>query len=92
MYPVYLRGLAYLQGGQAERSVAEFHKTFDHPGVIVNFPLGPLSHLQYGRAQLLNHRPDEARKAYQDFLSLWKDADPGIPILEQAKAEFARLP
>ncbi len=92
MYPVYIRGLAYLKSGQPQQAAAEFQKIFDHRGVIVNFPLAPLAHLQYARAQLLNHRSGEARKGYQDFLALWKDADPGIPILKQAKAEFARLP
>ncbi len=92
MYPVYMRGLAYLKSGQAAQAAAEFQKFFDHRGVIVNFPLAPLAHLQYARAQMQNQRPEEARKAYQEFFTLWKDADPGIPILNQAKAEFAKLP
>lgn len=92
MYPVYVRGLACLKAGQGEQAAVEFQKIFNHRGVIANFPLGALSHLQYARAQLIIHRPDEARKAYQDFFTLWKDADLGIPVLKEAKAEFAKLP
>jgi len=96
MYPVYLRGEAYLSAGNADAgngalAAAEFQKILDHPGVIVNFPLSALSHLGLGRARVLAGDSAGARTAYQDFLALWKDADPDIPMLKQAKAEYAKL-
>jgi serine/threonine protein kinase/tetratricopeptide (TPR) repeat protein len=99
MYPVYLRGEAYLSQAQAARTnsenaglaAAEFQKILDHPGVIVNFPLNALSHLGLGRARALSGDAADARTAYQDFFALWKDADSDIPILKQAKAEYAKL-
>jgi len=91
MYPVYLRGEAYLGAGNGELAAAEFQKILDHPGVIVNFPLSALSHLGLGRARALSGDSAGARTAYQDFFALWKDADPDIPILKQAKAEYAKL-
>ena len=63
----------------------------DHPGITVNFITGALAHLQLGRAQAMMGDKAAARKSYQDFLALWKDADPDIPIYKQAKAEYARL-
>jgi hypothetical protein len=63
----------------------------DHPGITVNFITGALAHLQLGRAQAMMGNKAAARKSYQDFLTLWKDADPDIPIYKQAKAEYARL-
>jgi eukaryotic-like serine/threonine-protein kinase len=99
MYPVYLRGQAYLALAQITRTssenehhaAAEFQKILDHPGVIVNFPLSALSHLGLGRARALSGDKAAARTAYQDFFALWKDADSDIPILKQAKAEYAKL-
>jgi serine/threonine protein kinase/tetratricopeptide (TPR) repeat protein len=99
MYPVYLRGQAYLALAQITRTssenehhaAAEFQKVLDHPGVIVNFPLISLSHLGLGRARALSGDKAAARTAYQDFFALWKDADSDIPILKQAKAEYAKL-
>jgi tetratricopeptide (TPR) repeat protein len=91
MYPVYLRGEAYLGAGNGGLAAAEFQKILDHPGVIVNFPLRALSHLGMGRARALSGDSAGARTAYQDFFALWKDADPDIPILKQAKAEYAKL-
>ena len=90
MYPVYLRGLAYLRDGQSEQAVVEFQKILDHRYAVINFPLASLAYLQLARAKAARHDTD-ARLAYQDFLALWKDADPDIPILKQAKAEYARL-
>jgi len=92
MYPVYLRGEAYLGAGNGALAGAEFQKILDHPGVIVNFPLSALAHLGLARARALSHDVTGARTAYQDFFALWKDADPDIPILKQAKAEYAKLP
>jgi len=91
MYPVYLRGEAYLGVGNGGLAAAEFQKILDHPGVIVNFPLSALSHLGLGRARALSGDTAGARTAYQDFFALWKDADPDIPILEKAKGEYAKL-
>ena len=89
--PAYLRGLAYLQLGQGTQAAAEFQKLLDHPGVVTNNQLGSLAPLQLGRAQAMMGDQTTARKSYQDFLTLWKDADPDIPIYQQAKAEYAKL-
>jgi DNA-binding winged helix-turn-helix (wHTH) protein/predicted Zn-dependent protease len=91
LYPVYVRGQAYLRLGQASSAAGEFQKFLDHPGCLFNFPLGALAHLQVGRAYARAGDKAKARTAYQDFLRLWKDADPDIPILKQAKAEYAKL-
>jgi serine/threonine protein kinase/tetratricopeptide (TPR) repeat protein len=91
MYPVYIRGLAYLQAKEPERAAAEFQKMLDHPGIVLNFVTGALAHLQLGRAQVMMGDKESARKSYQDVLTLWKDADPDIPIYKQAKAEYAKL-
>jgi tetratricopeptide (TPR) repeat protein len=91
MYPVYLRGEAYLASGNGALAGAEFQKILDHPGVIVNFPLSALSHLGFARARGLSGDSAGTRTSYQDFFGLWKDADPDIPILKQAKAEYAKL-
>jgi eukaryotic-like serine/threonine-protein kinase len=92
MYPVYLRGYAYLLAHQGKEAAAEFEKFIGHPGVVLNFPLGALSRLGLARAYALQGDTTNARGAYQDFLTLWKDADPDIPILKEAKAEYAKLP
>ena len=91
LLPVYLRGEAYLKAGQAKEAAAEFQKIIDHPGIVLNYVHGALAHLQLGRAQVMMGDKDAARKSYQDFLTLWKDADPDIPIYQQAKAEYAKL-
>jgi hypothetical protein len=91
MYPVFFRGDAYLTAKEAAAAAAEFKKIIDHPGLVVNEPIGALAHLQLGRAYALSGDAVKARTAYQDFLTVWKDADPDIPILKQAKAEFVKL-
>jgi serine/threonine protein kinase/Flp pilus assembly protein TadD len=91
LYPVYLRGEAYLAAHQGGGAVAEFQKILDHPGVIGNEPIGALAHLGLARAYALSGDNAKSHTAYQDFLTLWKDADPDIPILQQAKAEYAKL-
>jgi tetratricopeptide (TPR) repeat protein len=91
VYPAYLRGLAYLQLGQGRQAATEFQKLLDHPAIVGRNVIGALSHLQIGRAQMMAGDKDAARKAYQDFLTIWKDADPDVPIYKQAKAEFAKL-
>jgi serine/threonine protein kinase/tetratricopeptide (TPR) repeat protein len=91
LYPVYVRGEAYLAGRQGAEANAEFQKILNHRGIIANDPIGALAHLQLGRALVLTGDKVKAKTAYQDFLTLWKDADRDIPILTQAKAEFAKL-
>jgi eukaryotic-like serine/threonine-protein kinase len=91
LYPVYVRGEAYLEAGQGQQAAAEFQKLIDHRGIVQNSVVGALAHLQLGRARALSGDKESARKAYQDFFALWKDADPDIPILKEAKAEYAKL-
>ncbi len=91
LYPVYVRGEAYLHLRQGGQAAAEFQKLPDHPGVVMNFPLGALVHLQLARSFVVLGDAAKARAAYRDFLTLWKDADPDIPILKEAKAEYAIL-
>ena len=91
MYPVYVRGEAYLRAGQGTAAVAEFQKFIEHRGIVLNFPLGALAHLELGRAYTLDGDKAKARSAYQDFFALWRDSDPAIHILKQAKAEYKKL-
>jgi len=91
LYPVYLRGEAYLAAHQGSAALAEFQKILEHPGVVGNEPIGALAHLGLARAYALSGENVKSRTAYQDFLKLWKDADPDIPILIAAKAEYAKL-
>jgi hypothetical protein len=91
LLPVYVRGQANLAANKGSGAAIEFQKIVDHPGVVVNFPIGALAHLQLGRAYAMEGDTAKAKAAYQDFLTLWKDADPDIPILKQAKAEYAKL-
>jgi hypothetical protein len=72
-------------------AAAEFQKILDHRGIVLNEPIGALAHLQIGRAYAMQGDTAKAKAAYQDFLALWKDADPDIPILMAAKAEYAKL-
>jgi serine/threonine protein kinase/Flp pilus assembly protein TadD len=90
-YPVYVRGQAYLAAHQGTEAAAEFQKILDHRGVVVNNPIGALAHLGLARAYAMASDTAKAKAAYNDFLMLWKDADPDIPILKQAKAEYAKL-
>jgi eukaryotic-like serine/threonine-protein kinase len=91
LLPIYVRGQAYLQMGKGAEAAAEFQKIIDHGYLVGNFPLGALAHLCLGRAYALQGDAGKARTAYQDFLALWKDADPDVPILQQAKAEYAKI-
>jgi eukaryotic-like serine/threonine-protein kinase len=90
-YPVYFRGLAYLAGKHGSAAAAEFQKITDHPGAVLNAPIGALAHLGLARAYALSGDSTKARTAYQDFFALWKDADPDVPILKEAKAEYGKL-
>jgi serine/threonine protein kinase/tetratricopeptide (TPR) repeat protein len=91
LYPAYVRGEAYLALHQGSQAAAEFQKFLDHRGIVLNFPLGALAHLGLARAYALQGDTAKAKAAYQDFLTLWKDADPDIPVLIAAKAEYAKL-
>jgi serine/threonine protein kinase/tetratricopeptide (TPR) repeat protein len=91
LYPVYARGQVYLVARQGAEAAREFQKILDHPGTMVGDPISVLAHLQVGRAYATQGDTAKAKAAYQDFLTLWKDADPDIPILKQAKAEYAKL-
>jgi len=91
MRPVFMRGEAYLAARQGGEAASEFQKILDHRGIVVNEPIGALAHLGLARAYVLQGDTAKAKAAYQDFLTLWKDADPDIPILIAAKAEYAKL-
>jgi eukaryotic-like serine/threonine-protein kinase len=91
LYPVYLRGEAYLAAKQGSQAAAEFQKILDHPGLVVNELIGALAHLGLGHAYALSGDGAKAKTAYQDFLALWKNADPDIPVLKEAKAEYAKF-
>ena len=92
LYPVYLRGQAYLAAHHGGEAAAEFKKILDHRGIVVNGPIGALAHLGLARACVLQGDTAKAKAAYQDFLTLWKDADlRDIPILIAAKTEYAKL-
>jgi eukaryotic-like serine/threonine-protein kinase len=91
MYPFYIRGGAYLATHKGQEAAAEFQKILDRPSAVLNSPIGALAHLQTARAYAMQGDMAKARTAYQDFLALWKDADPDIPILKEAKAEYAKL-
>ena len=91
LYSVYVRGEAYLAAHQGSEAAAEFQKILGHRGIVLNEPIGALAHLQIGRAYAMQGDTIKARAAYQAFLTIWKDADPGIPILIAAKAEYAKL-
>src|SRR5205085_1642572 len=101
LYPTYVRGEAYLAAGQGKPAAAEFQKILDHSGIVWNCWTGSVAHLGVARANALDGKTlhgadsDAARTralaAYKHFLAIWKDADPEIPILKQAKAEYAKL-
>jgi eukaryotic-like serine/threonine-protein kinase len=91
LYPVYIRGLAYLESGDGRSAAGEFQKLIDNPGLCLEYISGPLARLQLGRAQKMMGDEAAARKSYETFLDLWKNADPDIPIYQQAKTEYAKL-
>jgi eukaryotic-like serine/threonine-protein kinase len=91
LYPIYVRGHAYLRLHQGEEAAAEFQKILDHRAIVVSDPVGALAHLQLGRAFALSGDASRAMAAYDEFLTLWKDADRDLPILEDARAEYAKL-
>jgi eukaryotic-like serine/threonine-protein kinase len=88
---VFVRAEAYLAARQGSEAVTEFQKILDHPGIVVNEPIGVLAHLGLARAYVLEGDSMKASAKYQDFLALWKDADPDIPVLIAAKSEYAKI-
>ena len=91
MYPVYVRGLAYSRMGRHREAAAEFQKILDHPGIMLNDPMGPLARLQLARALAASGDRAKSAAVYQDLLTLWKDADPDIPLVQEARAESTKL-
>jgi eukaryotic-like serine/threonine-protein kinase len=91
LYPAYLRGEADLMLHEGRAAIAEFQKFLDNRSMVINSPLGPLVRLELARIYAMQGDAAKAKAAYQDFLTLWKDADPDIPILKQAKTEYAKL-
>jgi eukaryotic-like serine/threonine-protein kinase len=91
LYAVYLRGEAYLAAKQGSEAVGEFQKILDHAGVVGNEPIGALAHLGLGRAHALSGDTAKAKSAYQEFFALWEKADADVPVLVQAKGEYAKL-
>jgi predicted Zn-dependent protease len=91
LYPIYARGQAYLAVRQGTEASTEFQKILDHHGIMIGDPVTSLAHLGLGRAYALQGDTARAKAAYRDFLTLWKDADPDIAILKEAKAEYAKL-
>lgn len=92
LYPAYVRGLAYLGQRKGPEAAAEFQKLINHPGVVINSPIGALAHLQLARAYELSGENNKAKSVYQQLFSLWKSADSNLPALAQARAEYAKLP
>jgi tetratricopeptide (TPR) repeat protein len=91
LYPVFVRAETYLAAHQSSEAVAEFQKILDHPGIVVNQPIGALAHLGLARAYAMQGDAAQALAAYRDFLALWNDADPDIPILVATQSEYAKL-
>ena len=91
MFPVFVRGEAYLAARQGNEAAAQFQNVIDHRGLVVSEPIGALAHLGLARAYVLQGDTAKAKAAYQDFLKLWKDADPDIPVLQLAKTEYEKL-
>ena len=91
LYTAYIRGEAYLETRQGREAAAEFQKVLDHRGIVFADPIGALAHLQLGRAYVISGDMAKAKSAYQDFLTLWKNADADLPVLKQARAEYAKL-
>jgi hypothetical protein len=91
LYPIYVRGQAYLAANQPAAAAVEFQRIVDHPAIVLMDPMGALARLQLARALALSGDTVKAKGAYNDLLTLWKDADPEIPVLEEARAEYARL-
>jgi eukaryotic-like serine/threonine-protein kinase len=91
LYPIYVRGLAYVAAQQPVEAAAEFQRIVDHRSIVLVDPIDALARLQLARALVLSGDTVKAKSAYSDLLTLWKNADPDVPVLKEARAEFARL-
>jgi hypothetical protein len=91
LYPIFVRGQVYLADNQGANAAVQFKRMLDYPGIILNFPIEALARLGLARSYALSNQIKESQDAYQAFFSLWKDADSEIPVLKQAKAEYATL-
>jgi tetratricopeptide (TPR) repeat protein len=91
LYPVYVRGQAFLAARQGEPAAAEFQKILDHPGIVVGESIGTLTYLGLARAYRLSGDRDKAKAAYDEFFRLWKDAEADVPVLKEAQSEYAQL-
>jgi len=91
LYPIHVRGQAYLAAHEGARAAMEFQKILDHRGIVASDPVGAVARLELGRAFALSGEKAKAAAAYHDFLTLWKDADSDIPILKQANSEYSRI-
>jgi eukaryotic-like serine/threonine-protein kinase len=91
LFPVYLRGLAYLRSNDGAHAAIEFQKIVDHPGVVLNAPIGLLALLGLGRSYALSNEPAQAKSSYDAFLREWQNADAEVPVLTQAKTEWQLL-
>ena len=91
LYTAYVRGQAYLAAGRGQEAATEFQKVLNHRGIVLADPIGALAHLQLGRAYVISGDRTKAKSAYENFLAIWKDADRDIPLLEQARVEYAKL-
>jgi len=91
LYPTYVRGEAFLAAGQGSPAAAEFQKILDHPGLMLNDPVGPLARLQLARALAASGDRANSAAAYKNLLAIWKDADADLPVVQQAKAESAAI-
>ena len=92
LYPIYVRGLAYLAAQQPVEAAAEFQRIVDHRSIVLVDPIDALARLQLARALALSGDTVKAKSTYNDLLTLWKNADPDLPVLREARAEYARLP
>jgi hypothetical protein len=92
MYPTYVRGLSYLALRKAGEAAVEFQKILDHPGVVLEDPMGAFARLQLARAETMADEVVKAKATYEELLRLWKDADAAMPVVSEARAEYARLP
>lgn len=91
LYPIYVRGRAYLAAHQPVEAAAEFQRILDHRGIVLGDPMDAMARLHLARALVLSGDPAKAKSAYNDLFSLWKDADPRVPVVEEARAEYAKL-
>ena len=91
LYPIYVRGLAYLAARQPAEAAAEFQRIVDHRSIVLVDPMDAMARLQPARALVLLGETAKAKSAYDDLFALWKDADPGLPMVNEARAEYAKL-